>query len=64
MASVQTLSGRQPSAEFEQAIVQAVRERVGRYAYPRQVEFVASLPRGEGGKVQRTRLREREGVSS
>lgn len=62
-AFVELENGIEPSPELEGVIVQTVRDRVGRYAYPRHVEFVAELPRGEGGKVQRARLREQEGVA-
>ncbi|MGH7322828.1 MAG: acyl-CoA synthetase [Candidatus Rokuibacteriota bacterium] len=35
----------------------AVRQQVGRHAAPREVEFAASLPRTESGKIQRALLR-------
>ena len=35
-----------------------VKERIAPYKYPRQVEFVAALPRTPTGKVQRNVLRE------
>lgn len=34
------------------------RNRVGGHAYPRQVFFVEDFPRGEGGKIQRRKVRE------
>jgi 2-aminobenzoate-CoA ligase len=36
-----------------------VKAQIAPYKYPRAVEFVASLPRTETGKLQRFRLRER-----
>lgn len=36
-----------------------VRERIAPFKMPREIEFVAQLPRTETGKVQRFRLRER-----
>ncbi|MGH8165354.1 MAG: AMP-binding protein, partial [Rhodanobacteraceae bacterium] len=36
-----------------------VRERIASFKAPREIEFVAALPRTETGKVQRYRLRER-----
>jgi len=36
-----------------------VKERIAPYKYPRAVEFVATLPRTNTGKLQRFRLRER-----
>ena len=37
-----------------------VKERIAPYKYPRRVEFLDALPRTPTGKVQRSRLRERE----
>ena len=37
-----------------------VKAEIAPYKYPRAVEFVASLPRTETGKIQRFRLREQE----
>jgi 2-aminobenzoate-CoA ligase len=37
-----------------------VKVQIAPYKYPRQIEFVAALPRTETGKVQRFRLRELE----
>jgi len=37
-----------------------VKAEIAPYKYPRAIEFVASLPRTETGKVQRFRLREQE----
>jgi acetyl-CoA synthetase len=41
------------------ALQTLVRERIGRHAAPRDVQFVASLPRTESGKIQRALLRQR-----
>ncbi|HEX5725409.1 MAG TPA: benzoate-CoA ligase family protein [Longimicrobiaceae bacterium] len=38
-----------------------VKSQIAPYKYPRRVEFVASLPRTQTGKLQRFRLREGEG---
>jgi acetyl-CoA synthetase len=43
--------------ELAAALQMLVRERIGRHAAPREVEFVASLPRTESGKIQRALLR-------
>ena len=37
-----------------------VKAEIAPYKYPRAVEFVATLPRTETGKIQRFRLREQE----
>jgi len=42
------------------ALQDFVKANLAPYKYPRQIEFVASLPRTETGKLQRHRLRERE----
>jgi 2-aminobenzoate-CoA ligase len=41
------------------ALQDFVRERIAPFKTPREIEFVAQLPRTETGKVQRFRLRER-----
>ena len=62
-AFVELSEGETSSLALEQEIVDLVRRRVGKYAYPRSVEFVEELPRGDGGKVQRSRLRDQTGVA-
>jgi benzoate-CoA ligase len=37
-----------------------VKERLAAYKYPRQIEFLAELPKTATGKIQRFKLRERE----
>lgn len=46
------------SPETEQAIKDFVKANLAPYKYPRQVEFLAALPRTETGKLQRHRLRQ------
>src|SRR5271157_4516500 len=41
-----------------------VKDRLAPYKYPRAIEFVAELPKTATGKIQRFRLREREGVTA
>ena len=50
-------AGQAPSAELHEEIVELVKSRVGRHQYPRQIEFVAALPKTETGKIQRFLLR-------
>ncbi|MER3455851.1 MAG: 2-aminobenzoate-CoA ligase [candidate division GAL15 bacterium] len=50
--------GQTPGAELVAALQEHVKARLAPYKYPRQVEFVASLPRTETGKLQRFRLRQ------
>jgi len=51
-----------PGAEPDEATVKElqdfVKAQIAPYKYPRQIEFVASLPRTETGKLQRFRLRQ------
>lgn len=52
--------GHDRSDTLRSQIVTTVRESLGRYAYPRIIEFVDTLPRGPAGKVQRSELRRQE----
>ncbi len=49
--------GHEASADDLKAFV---KERLAPYKYPRQIEFIAELPKTATGKVQRFRLREKE----
>jgi 2-aminobenzoate-CoA ligase len=51
--------GTEPTPETAKELQDYVKQSIAPYKYPRQVEFVASLPRTETGKLQRFRLRER-----
>ena len=44
------------------ALQDHVKERIAPYKYPRRIEFLDALPRTPTGKVQRSVLREREGL--
>lgn len=48
-----------PSAMLSDELVQLVKTSVGRHQYPREIDFVDSLPKTETGKIQRFILRER-----
>ncbi len=50
----------EPSAELEEALRESVRSRLAKYEYPREFEFLDSLPLTVTGKVLRRELRERE----
>jgi|SRR5579885_584788 len=49
--------GREPSDELAQAIKEFVKSRLALYKYPRRVEFVASLPKNDRGKIDRKKLK-------
>ena len=38
-------------------MLQMVRQRLSSHAYPRQIDFVAALPKTPSGKIQRFLLR-------
>jgi acetyl-CoA synthetase len=50
-------AGQHGSAELATSLQALVREQLGRHAAPRDIEFVAALPRTESGKIQRALLR-------
>ena len=52
-------AGQQASEEELKAFV---KERLAPYKYPRQIDFVAELPKTATGKIQRFKLRELEAV--
>ena len=51
-------AGAEPGEELVRELQEFVKSQIAPYKYPRQIEFVASLPRTETGKLQRFRLRE------
>jgi benzoate-CoA ligase len=48
------------STSTEAELKAFVKERLAPYKYPRQIEFIAELPKTATGKIQRFKLRERE----
>jgi acetyl-CoA synthetase len=52
--------GFEPSAELARNIQEFVRHKLAAHAYPREVEFVPSLPRTRSGKILRRLLKARE----
>ena len=50
--------GRRPDRELEQHIKDFVKTRLAPYKYPRWVEFVASLPKNDRGKIDRRLLKQ------
>jgi acetyl-CoA synthetase len=51
--------GFHPSDALSEELAQMVKTKLGRYQYPRELEFVATLPKTETGKIQRFLLRQR-----
>ena len=58
------VSPRQGDAAFTRELQEWTRTRLAQHEYPRQVEFVAELPKTPAGKVNRKVLREREARAS
>jgi benzoate-CoA ligase len=52
--------GHDASAALEDELKAFVKSKLAPHKYPRQIEFVAELPKTATGKIQRFRLRERE----
>ncbi len=52
--------GRTPSDTLAQSIQQSVKQRLAAHEYPREIEFVDSLPMTTTGKIRRVELRELE----
>jgi 2-aminobenzoate-CoA ligase len=50
--------GAEPSAETAKELQEHVKLQIAPYKYPREIEFVDSLPRTETGKLQRFKLRQ------
>ena len=53
-------AGLAADADTRVALQDFVKAQIAPYKYPRQIEFVSSLPRTETGKLQRHRLRQSE----
>ncbi|HVM12939.1 MAG TPA: AMP-binding protein [Egibacteraceae bacterium] len=58
-AFVRLSEGYTPTAELVDELKGHVRERLSKYAYPREIEFVEDLPKTLTGKIRRVELRER-----
>jgi len=52
--------GVEPSAALAEELKQYVKHRLSAHAYPREIEFIAELPKTPSGKLQRFILRNRE----
>ena len=52
--------GYEPSDELAKNIQRFVRKNTAPYKYPREIDFVESLPKTQSGKTKRKLLREKE----
>jgi acetyl-CoA synthetase len=53
-------AGHAADAALAEGLQQYVRQRLSAHAYPREIEFVAELPKTPSGKIQRFLLRNQE----
>ena len=56
-------SDRDPGQEFVKELQDLSKERLGKFEYPREVEFIQSIPKTPGGKVDRKALKDMAGVN-
>jgi long-chain acyl-CoA synthetase len=56
---IQLKPGFEASEALKQEILERARAALARFKVPREIDFVAALPRSEAGKVQRKTVRER-----
>lgn len=59
-AFVVLAAGYEPSPALAEELTQHVRKRLSAHAYPREIEFMAELPKTPSGKIQRFLLRKAE----
>lgn len=59
-AFVSLKSGFSPSEELKEDIQEFVRKRLAAHAYPREIDFLPSLPKTRSGKIMRRLLKSRE----
>ncbi|MFC6835223.1 acyl-CoA synthetase [Halomarina ordinaria] len=59
-AFVEPVAGTTTDDALRRELQDLVRERLAKYEYPRELEFVEDLPQTTTGKIQRRKLRERE----
>lgn len=61
-AFVELRPDHEPSEELQTDLQQFVKDRLAKYEYPRELEFIDELPKTTTGKVRRRDLREQEGL--
>ena len=61
-AFVVLASGHDPDEDLVDVLQAHVRDRLAKYEYPREIEFVEEMPTTATGKVRRADFREREGL--
>jgi acetyl-CoA synthetase len=56
--------GYEPTEDLKGELQGFVKERLAKHEYPREIEFIAELPKTTTGKVKRRDLRKMEGITS
>ncbi|WP_368279783.1 AMP-binding enzyme [Halomarina oriensis] len=56
-AFVQLADGYEPSDDLAEELQQYVKDRLAKYEYPRQLEFIDQLPTTATGKIRRATLK-------
>lgn len=64
VAKAFVVSERPPAEEFVAELQTFTRERLSQHEFPRQITFVAELPKTPAGKVHRKALRDREAAAA
>ncbi len=59
-AFISLKDGYEPSEQLKEEIKVFVRERLAAHAYPREIEFLSTLPKTRSGKIMRRLLKARE----
>jgi len=55
-------SNREPGDVLAKELQDFVKEHLGKFEYPRQIEFLDAIPKTEGGKTDRRKLKQMAGV--
>jgi acetyl-CoA synthetase len=61
-AFVELREGDESRNELQEELQQFVKDRLAKYEYPRELEFIDELPKTVTSKIRRKDLREREGI--
>lgn len=51
------VTNREPSQDLKEEIQNFVKERLSKHEYPREIQFMKSFPKTEGGKIKREELK-------
>lgn len=63
IAKAYVKTNRSADEEFVAELQEFVKENLGRFEYPRQIEFLHTIPKTVGGKIDRRKLKQMAGLS-